>query len=65
MGGIALIALARKMPLAGRNRVVIFGFFAAAGIAEALLGGLVRHRPSRFGCCGYQPRAAPSGATPD
>ncbi len=38
MGGIALIALARKMPIVGRTRVVIFGFFAAAGIAEVVLG---------------------------
>lgn len=38
MGGIALIALARNMPLAGRTRVVIFGFFAASGIAEVVLG---------------------------
>ena len=38
IGGIALIGLARKMPLAGRTRVVIFGFFATAGIAEVALG---------------------------
>lgn len=38
IGGIALVGLAQKMPLAGRTRVVIFGFFAVAGIAEVGLG---------------------------
>ena len=38
IGGIALIGLARKTPIAGGTRVAIFGFFAAAGIAEVALG---------------------------
>jgi hypothetical protein len=38
IGLIALIAVAQKEPLAGHIRVVIFGFFAAAGMAEIVLG---------------------------